>query len=120
MANYPKGKNKEIRYDLAEIANCLQKLADAIANSDEIIDGKFRTKRDVRIIFNRAEKSLDLMIEQMTKEDIFRDITKVTAREILRKMRKYMLHLFKTERQRKDGYLVWTKSKGFEQEEHVS
>ena len=98
MANYPKGKNKEIRHDLIKTADYLQKLADAIADSHEIIDGKFRTKRDIRIIFNRAEKNLDLIVEQITKEDIFRDITKVTAREILRKMRKYMLYLSKHER----------------------
>ena len=105
MPEHVDGKNKEIRHDLIETANYLHKLADTLANSHEIIDGKFKIKRDVRRIFKRADKKLEFVIEQISKDDIFRDIIKTTAREILRKMRKYMLYLFKLERQRKEKEL---------------
>ena len=100
MPEHLKGKNREVREDLTMTADCLQKLADALAENDEIICGKFRTKRDVRRIFKQAEQRLIPVIVAATKDDIFRDITKATAREILQKMRKYMLYLFKVERER--------------------
>lgn len=94
-----KGKNQEIRHDLVKTAEYLQILADALADKEEIIQGKFKVKRDVRRILGQAQKEVYCAIGEITKDDIFRDITKVTVREILGKMRKYMLHLFKTERQ---------------------
>ena len=99
MPEHIRGKNCEIRHDLIMTAGYLQKLADALADKEEIIQGKFKMRRDVRRILGQAEKELYCVIQEITKDDIFRDITKVTAREILGKMRKYMLYLFKTERE---------------------
>lgn len=96
---HTRGKNREIRQDLIMTAGYLQKLADALADKEEIIQGKFKMTRDVRKILGQAEKELYCVIQEITKDDIFRDITKVTAREIMAKMRKYMLYLFKTERE---------------------
>jgi len=95
-----KGKNQEIRHDLVKTADYLYKLANTLYDKGQIIDGKFKMKKDVSRIFKQAEKKIIPIIEEVTKNDIFRDFTKVTTREILRKMRKYMFYLFKTERQR--------------------
>ncbi len=100
MFDIKKGKNQEIRHDLVRTADCLYKLADTLYNKEQIVSGKFKRKKDVRRILKRAEKNIIPIIEEVTKNDIFRDITKVTTIEILGKMRKYMFHLFKTERNR--------------------
>ncbi len=97
-----KGKNIEIRHDLVGTANYLCKLANALYEKEQIVSGKFKMKKDVGRIFKQAEKNIIPIIEEITFNDIFRDITKVTSREILGKMRKYMFHLLQTERQHKN------------------
>ena len=97
MFDLKKGKNQEIRHDLVKTADYLYRLADTLYDKEPIIDGKFKMKKDVGRIFNEAEKKMIPIIEEVTKKDIFRDFTKVTTREILRKMRKYMYYVFKTE-----------------------
>ncbi|MQY70104.1 MAG: hypothetical protein GH145_04495 [Firmicutes bacterium] len=97
MFDIKKGKNQKIRHDLVKTADYLYRLADTLYDSEQIIDGKFKMKKDVRRIFNQAEKRIIPIIEEVTFNDIFRGFTKVTTKEILRKMRKYMFHLLKTE-----------------------
>lgn len=106
-----RGKNREIRQDLIMTAEYLHKLADTLADKEEIIQGKFKTREDVRRILGQTQKELYCVIQEITKDDIFRDITKVTAREILGKMRKYMLYLFKTERQEQGPFAMVVRRK---------
>lgn len=95
-----KGENQEIRHDLIKTADYLYKLADTLYDKEQIVSGKFKMKKDVGRIFKQAEKNIIPIIEEVTKNDIFRDFTKVISREILREMKKYMFHLLKTERER--------------------
>ena len=106
MFDIIKGKNQELRHDLIKTADYLYKLADTLYDKEQIILGKFKMKKDVGRIFKQAEKNIIPIIEEVTKNDIFRDITKVTTRKILGKMRKYMFHLFKTKREREAKELM--------------
>ena len=93
----PINKNREICYDLISTANYLEKLANKLSNSEELIVGKFKKPKDVPLIFDKTERKLNQIIEEITEKDIHRDIVRTTTKAILAKMRKYMFYLFEDE-----------------------